>query len=236
MDQIGDFNGFSKKTLTFLRQLKKNNDKDWFETHRTDYDRFFVKPAQEFTVAMGPMLTKLSKSVGFDPNHTGRGSVKKIFMDQRFVKDRPPFKTWLDVIFWEGPLKAKKDNSVFFFRLLPDTLVLGAGIKGFTPDVLKAYRNAVDDSKTGAALVRVLNPLLNEDGYHLGRAHYKQVPKGFDAEHKRGELLKHAGVHVWFEAKVPQEIYSADFLDYALAHYKRLAPLHKWCVKMLQGM
>ncbi|MBN2081372.1 DUF2461 domain-containing protein [bacterium] len=236
MDKIGEFNGFSKQTLTFLKNLKKNNDKDWFEAHRRDYDEYFVQPAQELVMALGPRLAKLSKGVGFDPNHTGRGSVKKIFFDQRFVKDRPPFKTWLDVIFWEGPLKAKKDNSVFFFRLLPDLLVIGAGIKGFTPETQKAYRAAVDDNQRGAALSKVLKPLMKLDGYHLGGAHYKQVPKGFDPDHPRGELLKHTGIHVWFETKVPDEVFSAGLIDYAYEHYQRLAPLHKWCVDLLEGM
>ncbi len=231
-----NFSGFSKRTLTFLRQLKQHNDKQWFEDHRGDYERHFVAPAQAFVLAMGPRLQGFAPGIGFDPNHTGRGSVKKIFTDQRFAKDRPPFKTWLDVIFWEGPLEAKKDNSVFFFRLLPDLLVLGAGIKGFTPEVLRAYREAVVDGRRGAALGRTLDSLLQHDGYHLGGASYKQVPRGFDADHPRAALLRHGGMHVWFETKVPEEVFSEALPDYAYEHYKRLAPLHKWCVKLLEGM
>ena len=230
------FSGFSKRTLTFLRQLKRHNDKQWFEEHRSDYERHFVAPAQAFVLAMGPRLVALSGGVGFDPNHTGRGSVKKIFTDQRFARNRPPFKTWLDVIFWEGPLEAKKDNSVFFLRLLPDLLVLGAGIKGFTPQVLKAYREAVVDGRAGGALQRTLDKLLRHDDYHLGGVSYRNVPHGFDSQHPRAALLKHGGLHVWFETKVPAEVFSDELLDYAFTHYQRLAPLHKWCVKLLESM
>jgi uncharacterized protein (TIGR02453 family) len=230
------FGGFSKRTLTFLKGLKLHNDKQWFEEHRGDYERHFVAPAQAFVMAMGPRLEELAPGIGFDPNHTGRGSVKKIFTDQRFARDRPPFKTWLDVIFWQGPLKAKKDNAVFFFRLLPDLLVLGAGIKGFTPEVLRAYREAVVDNRRGGALQRILDKLLACDDYHLGGVSYKNVPHGFKPQHPRADLLKHGGLHVWFETKMPDETFSDALLDYAYVHYQRLAPLHRWCVRLLEGI
>jgi uncharacterized protein (TIGR02453 family) len=232
MDAIPEFNGFSKQTPTFLRQLASNNNREWFEAHRSDYEQHYVEPAQALVMALGPRLKKLSGGINFDPNHTGRGSIKKIFTDQRY-RDRPPYKTWLDLIFWEGPLKAKKDNSVLGVRLTPAGLWFFAGLKHFDTKVLRAYRQAVDDSKLGPALTRAMTQVEKRGDYRFPEPEYKQVPRGFSAEHPRADLLRMAALYAFRCDKLPKELGSASLVDYAYARLKDMAPVHKWCVKLL---
>ena len=235
MSEIPEFNGFDKQTLTFLRQLAKNNNRKWFEAHRDDYEQYFVQPAQALVMALGPRLKKLSPGINYDPNHTGRGSIKKIFTDQRY-RDRKPYKTWLGLIFWEGPFKAKKDNSVFGLRLTPDGLWFFSGLKHFDAKVLKAYRDAVDDAKLGPALTRAINQVRKRGDYMFPEPEYKQVPRGFDADHPRADLLRNKAMLAWRCDQLPPELHSAKLLDYAYARLKDMAPVHKWCVEMLAGL
>jgi uncharacterized protein (TIGR02453 family) len=229
------FNGFGKQTLKFLNALAKNNNRQWFEAHRADYEQHYVQPAQALVMELGPRLEKLSPGINYDPNHTGRGSIKKIFTDQRY-RDRKPYKTWLDVIFWEGPLKAKKDNSVLGVRLTPDGLWFFSGIKHFDNKVLKAYRAAVDDAKSGAALTRAIGKVAKRGPYKFPEPEYKQVPRGFDAGHARADLLRNNAMFAFSCEKHPKELGSAKLLDYAYARLKDMAPVHKWCVRILAGL
>jgi uncharacterized protein (TIGR02453 family) len=134
------FSGFLPETVKFLAGLSRNNDKDWFEAHRADYDAYFVEPAKSFVEALAPRLKKIDTSVQAVP--AVNGSIMRIYRDVRFAKDKSPYKDHLDLWFWSGKKKGW-DASGFFFRLTPKRLVLGAGMHGFPPPVLARYRRAV---------------------------------------------------------------------------------------------
>src|SRR5687768_6534350 len=134
------FTGFPKVTIEFYKGVAKNNSREWFEKHRSEYMSDVIAPAQAFVNEAGLKLQKISPGVQFSQDYTGKGSIKKIHTDTRFQKDRAPLKPYLDIMFWEGPLAAKKDNSVFFLRIQPHGMGLVAGIKGFDKPTLQAYR------------------------------------------------------------------------------------------------
>jgi uncharacterized protein (TIGR02453 family) len=231
------FNGFPKQTLKFLKELDANNDKEWFEAHREDYEQYYVAPAQEFVLAAGPGLKELSAGLDYHPDPNGKGSIKKIFTDRRFNPDRPPYKTWLDIIFWEGPLKAKKDNSILGLRLTADGVRWYAGLKHFTPAVKKAYRKALEDGygeQVQAALdaVRRENPQVEV----IGADGFKQVPRGFDAGHPHADLLRHDALGVAITGKHPRELATPAFVDYARQQLERIAPVHRVAVKLLSPL
>lgn len=231
-----NFSGFSRKTIQFYQQLAKNNRKDWFEEHRQTYEQEVIAPAKDFILTLGPKLQKLSKNVQFDPDPNGRGSFKKIHTDQRFIKDRDPFKTWMDIMFWEGPIKAKKDNSAFYVRITPKTLVFAVGIKAFTPKVLKNYRQHILNSKRAAALEKAVTALQSAGDYTLGGLHYKKPPRDIpvDEDYKYCEYLQYNALFAFTESKLPEDVFRPQLVDLSLHHFEKLAPLHHWLVPILQ--
>ena len=62
-----DFNGFSKELPKYFRNLKKNNSKQWFDKHRSEYDEFVLSPARDFVVAMGDRLRKIAPGINAVP-------------------------------------------------------------------------------------------------------------------------------------------------------------------------
>ena len=53
------FDGFPRKTLTFLNDLAANNSRDWFEAHRDDYQDYYLTPALELIETLAPAALKL---------------------------------------------------------------------------------------------------------------------------------------------------------------------------------
>ena len=107
------FEGFPKGTAKFLTALAKNNDRAWLEKNRKAYDEDLIEPALAFVEAMGPELRKISRGVRAEPRVGG--SVMRMNRDTRFAKDKSPYKTHLDIFFWEGDQKGW-DRPGFFFR------------------------------------------------------------------------------------------------------------------------
>lgn len=232
----GNFTGFSKKTIEFYKQLEKHNDQQWFEEHRDDYLEHAMQPAQALVEELGPRLRKLSGGIGFSSDYNGRGSIKKIHTDRRFNPDRDPYKTWLDIIFWEGPFSSIKDNSVLGLRITPVELHFFAGLKHFNKQALKAYRQAVIDSKLGPQLKKATEKVVKA-GYELGGTKgYKQTPRGYASEHPNAPFLLHDGLYAVWSGSHPKELFSADFVDFAHGKLKDMYPVHKWCVAALETL
>ena len=61
------FSGFPKETIKFLQDLKKNNDKSWFNRNKKNYELYFLEPAKQFVTAIAPELEKISPDINALP-------------------------------------------------------------------------------------------------------------------------------------------------------------------------
>lgn len=224
------FEGFPPEALRFFRGLKKNNDKSWFELHRRDYVKFVQYPAREFIVEMGDRLKRLSPDVKADPRVNK--SLFRIYRDTRFTRDKKPFKEHLGIWFWQGSGKRMRSPG-YYFHLEPEQLVLAVGSYAIPKDKLETYRKAVADDALGPELKRIVARMIKK-GYGIGGQNYKRVPRGYDKDHPRAELLKHNGIYVFTDVKPPEETHSRKLLDWSFKHYKAMAPMQEWVVKALK--
>ena len=226
---MAQFNGFSQEYFSFFNTLKKNNSKQWFEKHRGEYDEFVMHPAREFVIEMGKKLRKIAPGVNAIPKINQ--SRFKINRDVRFSKDKSPYKTYMGIWLWEGEGK-RMASSGFYLHVENNHLLIGVGIKMFPKPLLDRYRKAVADKKQGAALKDAVAK-IKARGYLIDGKHYKNVPRGYDAEHPHAEYLLYNGLTARVEENVPDAFYSEAIIDYAYAHYKNMLPLHRWLKKAL---
>ena len=222
------FDGFPRQCVTFWRQLKKNNDKVWFDAHRDDYEQHVKAPAQAFVAAMGERLIAISRTVEFEPRVNK--SLFRINRDIRFSKDKTPYKTHMGILFWDGGKRMACPG--FYFQLDPARVLLAAGMHMFDKPMLQTYRDAVVHPKHGPALVRAIKK-VEAAGHSVMGKHYKRIPKGYDPEHKNAELLLHNGMGAMTEHPIPDELYSAELIDWCFTRYKAMAPLHTWLLGVL---
>jgi uncharacterized protein (TIGR02453 family) len=178
---------------------------------------------------MGDELRRFSPDVNADPRVGG--SIARINRDTRFAMDKRPYKEHLDLYFWEGAGKSRESPG-YWFRLSPERLIMASGMHRFEPSILERYRVAVDDPKRGAALERAVKK-VREAGYEVGGEQYKRMPRGYDAEHPRRELLLHGGVYAWTEQRVPREAHTAAFPKYCAGIYRKLKPVEDWTVELV---
>jgi uncharacterized protein (TIGR02453 family) len=167
------FDGFSKETLSFFRKLKRNNNKEWFDKHRGEYDRFVLEPAKAFVVSMGEKFHKERVDVHAEPKLNR--AIFRIYRDTRFSPDKTPYKTHLALFFWEGKLP-RMESPGFYFHVEPTKILFGLGIYGFSPKQLTVYRKAVVDPEWGKELASILAKISRRKDFKLGEKHYKRIP------------------------------------------------------------
>jgi uncharacterized protein (TIGR02453 family) len=83
------FGGFRPEAIGFLRRLKRNNRREWFERHRAVYETEVRDPMRALVEEMDVRLARLAPELTGDPRH----SIFRIHRDVRFSPDKSPYKT-----------------------------------------------------------------------------------------------------------------------------------------------
>ncbi len=221
MFDTGVFNGFHEPTFDFLRGIAANNDKAWFDEHKKEYRAHFVAAGESFVNAMGTRLHALHPGIQADPSTSG--SVFRIHRDVRFSKDKTPYKTHLDLMFWLGSGRSR-ECAGFYFRLAPDAAWVGAGIHGFSKAALEAYREELEAILAGLG------------GYEIGGKRFRRVPRGLDPEHPRAELLKHEALSADVKiSPLPDTVRTPQFVTVVADHCATLLPLLLWVADVVES-
>ncbi len=204
----------SAETCTFLRDLKANNTREWFQANKPAYEAALKAPSAAFADAMAAALEAAC----------GEPCTPKVFRihrDVRFSKDKTPYNAHLHISFApEGKPPA------WMFGLEPDRLVLGVGTFQFDKAELDAYRARID-GPDGAALAETLAK-LQADGVRLSDPDLKRVPAPYPADHPRGDLLRHKGLAAWIDDLDQSQAFADQGPARCTAALVRLKPVFDW--------
>ncbi len=112
--------------ITFLKQLKKNNNREWFQKNKDSYEHDVRGPLLKFIEVFGPRLKKISPHFVADPRKTG-GSLFRIYRDTRFSRDKRPYKTHAGVQF-RHERASEVHAPGFYLHIEPEQAFVGVGI------------------------------------------------------------------------------------------------------------
>ena len=188
-----EFKGFSKKTLPFLDSIRKNNNKEWFEAHRSEYENFILNPSRAFVIEMGEHLQALEPTINFSPKINK--SLYRIYRDtRRMGANKEPIKHRIGVIFWQGNIKRMQSSS-FYMHFSPEELMVAVGVRWFEKPMLDAFREYILDDAKRVELDKILTTIKAKDsGYtHLEKG-YKRYPRGFSADMVCSDLSLYKGM------------------------------------------
>ena len=177
---------FTPKLFSFLRDLAKNNERDWFEANKARYEKDLKQPALEFISDFEPQLMKISTQFRADARPVG-GSLFRIHQDRRFQKDRPPYKTHCGIQFRHA---AGKDAHApgFYLHLEPKESFVGMGLWRPETAVARTIRESI--AEHGPKWKKAAHGKRFRDRFDLAGESLKRPPRGIDPEHPLVEDLK----------------------------------------------
>ncbi len=217
MADASAFTGFSPKALTFFRQLARNNDRDWFNAHKGEYE----------TLLKEPMLSLLAWLNGrfarFAPDHVTepKKAIYRIYRDTRFSKNKIPFKLNISAMFGHR-LLPKNYCSGYYFHVSATECFVGVGVYMPEPEQLKAIRDAIEsDTRRFEKLIK--DPKLTRRMGKLAGDKLQRVPKGYDPTHPAAEYLKMKQFCFYKEMK-PQLALEKSFGDEVAKCFEACAP------------
>jgi uncharacterized protein (TIGR02453 family) len=171
----------SRELFAFLAELRRHNDRAWFNANKDRYLAEVRDPALAFIGSIAAPLARISRHITVDPRPSG-GSLMRIYRDTRFSRDKTPYKTNVGIHFG---LDAPRDFEApgYYLHLAPGEVFMGAGIWHPGADTLRAIRGAIVKDPRGWKVAK-------RGGLSHDEATLKRPPRGFDPAHPLIDDLK----------------------------------------------
>jgi uncharacterized protein (TIGR02453 family) len=181
---------FTPAALRFLRGLAKNNNKEWFEAHREEYETELRAPMRDLIGEMDARMRKFAPEIGGDPKRT----MFRIHRDIRFSKDKSPYKTHAACWFHHRRASSRVGSEAdggsagFYFHIEPGRSMVGGGLWMPPRPQLNRLRDAIGDDPAG--FDRVAKGLTRRYGGLDEEAVLKRMPRGFSEDHPAATWLR----------------------------------------------
>ncbi len=212
-----------KELFHFLRELEKNNSKDWMDRNRKSYHKL----RNEFIQWLDELNLRL---IELDPEYystPGRKGINRINNNLMFHPTKPVYKDH----FGAGLDKAPNTGD-FYIEIGIHGSMLAGGLWRPEPKILRSLREAIDYD--GEHLVEILSkPSFKKTfGSLYEDERLKTTPKGFSKDHPYIDLLRNktfAVVHAVSE----ETVLRGDFQDIVLEVYKEMLPFRRYLNKAI---
>ena len=205
------FTGFPEAALDFYDDLETDNSRSFWTAHAEVYESCVRTPMKELADALAEDF--------------GDAKLFRPHRDVRFSKDKSPYKTYQDMYVPVGPALG------WYMRISAPGVVAGAGFYNAPPDKLRALRDVIAGPR-GTELEAILKSLVPA-GFEIGGDTVATVPRGYDKDHPRIELLRHKSITAIHSYGFEPIIHSPQLLDAIRSDWAATRPFVEWLADIL---
>jgi uncharacterized protein (TIGR02453 family) len=175
---------FGPDAVRFLRALKRNNKRTWFQPRKEEYDAVVRAPMQAVVEQLAIDMRGFAPEVVVDP----KKAIFRIYRDTRFSGDKTPYKTNIAASFgWRG--LPRHEGAGLYFQLSHEDVWIGGGMYSPPTPLMQRVREHIAANHRrmrsiveSAAFKRVIGGIEGEQ--------LQRVPRGFAPDHPAADLLK----------------------------------------------
>lgn len=209
-----------KRLFKFLRDLEKNNNREWFSVHKDEYD--YLK--KEWEADVQKLITQMSVYDNSLLNLQAKDCIYRIYRDVRFSPNKAPYKTYFSAVIGAGGRKCIK--SCYYLHVQPGgNSGLFGGIWCPEPTLLNALRHSIDDNVE--EFEEILEAPEFSSLYKLVGNSLKTAPKGFAKNSPNIKYLRFK--EYLLEHKLPDEyFYSNDWIEKSAKEFQPQLTFHKF--------
>ena len=220
---------FTKQTFTFLSALAGNNNREWFEAHKQEYEDFVRTPALDFISDMAEEMPAISKHFRAVPKKVG-GSLMRVQRDTRFSRDKTPYKTNVGIQFRH---EVGKDVHApgYYVHVEPGECFVGVGLWHPEADVLFKIREGI--VKNGDAWMAARDNRDFRRHFTLEGDSLANAPRGFAKDHPLMEDLKRKDF-VGLAAMSDASLSLKNFRPLVVERFMQAAPYMRFLCEALE--
>ena len=221
------FGGFPKEGLAFLRKLKKNNNRPWFQAHKQDYEELVRFPMQCLIAELAQAMAGEAPELSFDP----RKSIFRIYRDVRFSKNKAPYKTNIAASFTLRSRSGPMENPALYLHIGPGEVFVGGGLYMPASPQLKRLRSSIA-TEPEEFLAVVGDPGFKRMFGTLQGERLSRAPLGYPPDHPMIDHLKHKQFYVGVELE-EKDVLRPKLVRDVQKVFSRCIPLIRWLTHSL---
>ena len=211
---------FSADTLRFLKGLKRNNRREWFNARKDVYEAHVREPMTSVVERLADDFRSFAPELVASP----KISMYRIYRDTRFSENKAPYKTHVAAVFPTRGLP-KHEGAGLYFHISPDEVWVGGGMYMPQPQQLHAVREHI------ASNIRQLRAIVESPAFRrkieISGNKLTRVPRGFPKDHEAAEYLKYR--HFVAGAEFPPAFAASPrFYTTLLAVFREVLPLARF--------
>jgi len=180
------FRRFDPKALTFLRALKRNNNREWFKARKDEYERVLRNPMVELIEQMATEFRTFAPDLVATP----KASLYRIYRDTRFSDNKAPLKTHIAAIFPHRRLPKHQGAGLYVHVSVDEGVWIGGGMYAPETSQLQAVREHIADNHRRLRSI-VEAPAFRRRVGALEGERLQRVPRGFAKDHPAADFLRH---------------------------------------------
>jgi uncharacterized protein (TIGR02453 family) len=210
----------NKSTLEFLRQITKNNNREWFLKNRPFYD----EARENFESFVQEVINELIK---FEPIMKGlevKSCVYRFNRDIRFSNDKSPYKNHFGAFIVKGGKKNGDKFAGYYLHIEPSKSIIAGGAYMPPAPWLSAIREKIDEEPD--RFIKLINDkkFIKYFGAITGES-LKKAPKGYPSDHPQLELLKFKSYLIMSEPKDSQ-VLDTQYFSYVMEVLSAMKPFN----------
>jgi uncharacterized protein (TIGR02453 family) len=219
---------FTAGTLSFLRRLKRNNRREWFNARRDEYEREVRQPMTAIIEQLATDFRSFAPELVASP----KVSMYRIYRDTRFSDNKTPYKTHAAAVF---PCRSlpKHEGAGLYFQVSPDGVWVGGGMYAPQTPQLHAVREHIAANSRRLRAI-VLSPAFRRAVGALEGERLQRVPRGFPKDHEAAEYLKYRQFLAGCEFPAPFAT-SPGFYRSVVGVFRHITPLIRFLNEPLMG-
>ncbi len=219
---------FTNKTLSFLRALKRNNDREWFRARKDQYEQHVRQPMIEVVERLADDFRSVAPELIASPKH----SLFRIYRDTRFSSNKKPLKTHAAAVFRPKDLP-KPQGAGLYFEIAPGWVWIGGGMwRPEPPELIRLREHIADTWPEIRDITRTAS--FRKRFESLSGDTTTRVPRGYPAGHPAADFLKFR--QFYGGAEFPASLaYSREFYATLIATFKALMPLVRFLNEPLRA-
>jgi uncharacterized protein (TIGR02453 family) len=212
-------------TLTFLKNVAQNNNREWFAEHKGEYEAA-RENVLSLVQSLIPELAKIDPLLSADSDP--KKAIMRIYRDVRFSKNKDPYKTNFGI--WFSASSKGGDEPGYYLHLQPGNCFIAGGY--WMPDAthLKLIRQEIDYNSSD--FLNILQEKQFADSFQLSTENtLKKAPKGYEPDDaniaylklKSFEVVKRIPDEEFYKAAITKKLATTFEIIYPLVAFLRNA-------------
>lgn len=199
------FKGFTPATIQFFKDLRVNNYKEWFDEHKSIYEKEIYLPLKALVVALSPTMHNIDSAFELRPHR----AVSRIYRDVRFSKNKDPYKTCMWITF-QIPVSRDvwMDYPGYFMEISDEGYTIGMGLFMSKKKVMDVVREEI--SFEASEFKRITKKTVLDRGFTVQGEEYKR-PLANDLDEYFQQWMQRKGIWVAKTRPATTEMFSSDF-------------------------